>query len=87
MILAESCVLPQTGPAPVASGSPNVSAAPVRGQRHKDITGRAHAGGQRQIQTYVNERTSELCHAIVMALQPCQDFELIAAGVAHVSED
>jgi len=35
-----------------------------------DITGRAHAGSQRQIQTYVNERTSELCHAIAMALQP-----------------
>jgi hypothetical protein len=35
-----------------------------------DITGRAHAGSQRQIQTYVNERTSELCRAVALALQP-----------------
>jgi hypothetical protein len=35
-----------------------------------DITGRAYAGSQRQIQTYVNERTSELSHAVGEALQP-----------------
>jgi hypothetical protein len=35
-----------------------------------NITGRAYAGSQRQIQTYVNERTSELCHAVAVALQP-----------------
>ncbi len=35
-----------------------------------DITGRAYAGSQRQIQTYVNERTSELSHAVAEALQP-----------------
>jgi len=34
------------------------------------ITGRAYAGSQRQIQTYVNERTSELSHAVAAALQP-----------------
>jgi hypothetical protein len=34
-----------------------------------DMTGRAYAGSQRQIQTYINERTSELSHAIAMALQ------------------
>jgi hypothetical protein len=37
-----------------------------------DITGRAYAGSQRQIQTYVNERTSELSHAVGEALQPCK---------------
>ena len=35
-----------------------------------DITGRAHAGSQRQIQTYVNERTLELSHAVAESLQP-----------------
>ena len=35
-----------------------------------DAKGRAHAGSQRQIQTYVNERPSELCHAVTDALQP-----------------
>jgi len=35
-----------------------------------DITGRAYAGSQRQIQIHVNERTSELSHAVAMALRP-----------------
>ncbi len=35
-----------------------------------DLTGRAYAGSQRQIQTYVNERTSELCQAVAASLQP-----------------
>lgn len=35
-----------------------------------DATGRAFAGSQRQIQTYVNERTSELSRAVSDALQP-----------------
>jgi hypothetical protein len=37
-----------------------------------DFNGRAYAGSQRQIQTYVNERTSELSHAVAEALQPCK---------------
>lgn len=36
-----------------------------------DVTRRAYAGSQRQIQAYVNERTSELSHAVAEALQPC----------------
>jgi hypothetical protein len=35
-----------------------------------DAAGRAYAGSQRQIQTYVNERTSELSRAVVEALRP-----------------
>lgn len=36
--------------------------------KRTDISGRAHAGSQRQIQTYVNERTSELNQKISDAL-------------------
>lgn len=35
-----------------------------------DSTGRAHAGSQRQIQTYVNERTNTLSSAIAQSLSP-----------------
>jgi hypothetical protein len=34
-----------------------------------DSTGRAHAGSQRQIQTYVNEKTHALNSAIAQAVQ------------------
>lgn len=41
-----------------------------RDSSRTDSTGRAYAGSQRQIQTYVNERTSELSRAVAEALQP-----------------
>jgi hypothetical protein len=47
-----------------------------------DTRGRAYAGSQRQIQTYVNERTSELCHAVAEALQP---WKLDESGIRWVS--
>ena len=51
------------------------------------ITGRAYAGSQRQIQTYVNERTSELCHAVAEALQPCKLDELVIRWVSPLAAD
>lgn len=53
-----------------------------RNPSRTDITGRASAGSQRQIQTYVNERTSELSHAVVAALQ---QWKLDAVGIRWVS--
>lgn len=47
-----------------------------------DITGRAYAGSQRQIQTYVNERTAELSRAVADALQPNK---LVALAIRWVS--
>jgi hypothetical protein len=35
-----------------------------------DVAGRAYAGSQRQIQTYVNEYTLDLCRAVSSSLQP-----------------
>jgi hypothetical protein len=51
------------------------------------ITGRVYAGSQRQIQTYVNERTSELCHAIAEALQPCKLDESAIRWVSPLAAD
>lgn len=39
-----------------------------RNRSRTDATGRAYAGSQRQIQTYVNERADELSRAVVAAL-------------------
>ena len=41
-----------------------------RDRSRTDATGRAYAGSQRQIQTYVNERTAELSQAIAEAIPP-----------------
>ncbi|HEV2500706.1 MAG TPA: hypothetical protein VGY31_14105 [Terriglobia bacterium] len=47
-----------------------------------DTSGRAHAGSQRQIQTYVNERGPELSRAIAEALQA---YELDPSNIRWVS--
>ena len=47
-----------------------------------DATGRAYAGSQRQIQTYVNERTSELSHAIARVLK---QYEIDESAILWVS--
>jgi hypothetical protein len=52
-----------------------------------DITGRAHSGSQRQIQTYANERMSELCHAVAEALQPCKLDESAIRWVSPLTAD
>ena len=61
-----------------------MSADPVRCRRHK-AQARRTPGSQRQIPTYVNKRTSELCHTIARA--PAKCLELSSAGLAHASED
>jgi len=52
-----------------------------------DITGRAYAGSQRQIQTYVNERPQELCHAVAEALQPRKLDESAIRWVSPLAAD
>jgi hypothetical protein len=37
---------------------------------HTNSAGRAHAGSQRQIQTYVHEKTDELNSAVAQSLSP-----------------
>jgi hypothetical protein len=52
-----------------------------------DITGRAYAGSQRQIQIYVNERPLELCNAVADALQPCKLHESAIRWVSPLAAD
>ena len=50
-------------------------------------TGRAYAGSQRQIQTYVNERTSELNHAVAEALKAYNLREFAIRWVSPLAAD
>ncbi len=52
-----------------------------------DAAGRAHAGSQRQIQTYVNERPSELCQAVAASLQPYNVEALTIRWVSPLATD
>ena len=52
-----------------------------------DSTGRAFAGSQRQIQTYVNERPSELSSAVADALQAFQLDESAIRWVSPLATD
>jgi hypothetical protein len=56
--------------------------ASLRSRSRTDVTGRAYAGSQRQIQTYVNEYTSDLSRAVASVLQPNT---LEAAAIQWVS--
>ena len=52
-----------------------------------DFTGRAYAGSQRQIQTYVNERTSELCQAVAQTLKQVKIDESAIRWVSPLAAD
>jgi hypothetical protein len=52
-----------------------------------DMTGRAYAGSQRQIQIYVHERISELSHAVGEALQPRKPDESAIRWVSPLAAD